>query len=81
LACAAHVFPHGTAVSYIGWNAYGCTWHLAESGWNMIWPKPLRVLAVIDPCWHVFWSAGKLSIASAAHYCRAVQPKPSNWGT
>jgi len=37
-------------VSYIGWNAYGRTWHLAEFGWNMIWPKPLRLLAVIDPC-------------------------------
>jgi hypothetical protein len=31
--------------------------------------------------WPVFWLDGKLSIVSAAQYCRAVQPKPSNCGT
>ena len=39
-----------TAVSYIGWNAYGATWHSVASGSYRICPKPLAMLAVIEPC-------------------------------
>ena len=53
VVCAPQVEPRGTAELYIGWNAYGATWHVLALGWNRMCPKPLAMLAVIEPCWPV----------------------------
>src|SRR6266487_2437459 len=53
VVCAPHVEPRGTAELYIGVNGYGLTWQVLALGWNRICPKPLALLAVIEPCWWV----------------------------
>jgi hypothetical protein len=48
--CAAH----DERVSFVevensGWNVYGASLHVFESGWNRICWNPFAALAVIEP--------------------------------
>ena len=46
--CAAHVLPRGTAVLYIGWNAYGRV-ALGRVRLEQDLAEAVAMLAVIDP--------------------------------
>src|SRR5581483_7379109 len=56
-------------VEYAGWNAYGASWHVLDFGVYRMWPKPLAIDAVIEPCCPVLRSV-MLMYSPARVSCR-----------